>query len=126
MSNINNNRYIYLQNTTDTTEDDKGNEAEDQYEADMKLDHVKKPTDKEMLNEDTIVSTAMVLLVAGYDTTGRTLTLFLIYIFLEIYLVYDINLYNINLKHDLHHGNKAEMFDKDNIVSSANVLLVAG
>ena len=70
-----------MQNTGDTTEDDKGNEAEDQYEADMKLDHDKKSTDKEMFDEDTIVSTAMVLLVAGYDTTGRTWMVFLIYTF---------------------------------------------
>lgn len=63
-----------MKNTADTTEDDKGNEAEDQYEADMKLDHDKKSTDKEMFDEDTIVSTAMVLLVAGYDTTGMTLS----------------------------------------------------
>jgi len=45
-------------------------EAEDQYEKDMKLSH----TRKKQLNEFDIVATAFVLLVAGYDTTGINLS----------------------------------------------------
>jgi len=47
-------------------------EAEDldQYEKDMKLDHVSGIKD---FDEKTIVSTAMVLMAAGYDTTAMTL-----------------------------------------------------
>ena len=45
-------------------------EAQDQYEKDMTLEH-KKNND---LEEDIVVSTALVLLVAGYDTTGMTLS----------------------------------------------------
>lgn len=43
---------------------------ETQYDKDMKMNH----KNKSVLTEDTIVSTAMVLLVAGYDTTGMTLS----------------------------------------------------
>ena len=50
----------------------KENIEEDQYEKDMKLSHVRKS--KEMFDEDTVVATAMVMLVAGYDTTGMTLS----------------------------------------------------
>ena len=46
------------------------NTHNDQYEADMKFEHNKK---KATLSEDTVVATAMVLLIAGYDTTGMTL-----------------------------------------------------
>jgi len=47
-------------------DDDKG----DQYENDMKIKNSK----RKQLDEEMIVSTAMVLLVAGYDTTGMTLS----------------------------------------------------
>ena len=40
-----------------------------QYEADMKFEHRKKAP----IPDDTIVATAMILLIAGYDTTGMTL-----------------------------------------------------
>ena len=46
-------------------------EPEDQYEKDMKM---KKTGRRKQLDEDNIVATAMVLLVAGYDTTGMTLS----------------------------------------------------
>jgi len=42
----------------------------DQYERDMKLDHVSGIKD---FDEKIIVSTAMILMVAGYDTTAMTL-----------------------------------------------------
>ena len=42
----------------------------DQYEKDMKMDHVSGIKD---FDEKTIVSTAMVLMAAGYDTTAMTL-----------------------------------------------------
>jgi len=45
-------------------------EAEDQYEKDMKLSH----TRKKQISEFDIVATALVLLVAGYDTTGINLS----------------------------------------------------
>ena len=53
--------------------EDEGNEAEelDQYEKDMKLNHKKKG---KQLDELHVVSTALILLVAGYDTTGSTLS----------------------------------------------------
>jgi len=47
-------------------------EAGDQYEEDMKLSHNKKS--KHNMDETTVVATALVLLVAGYDTTGMTLS----------------------------------------------------
>jgi len=46
-------------------------DAENQYENDMKLTHTKK---KKQLDELVIVATAMILLVAGYDTTGMLLS----------------------------------------------------
>jgi len=51
-----------------------GTETEelDQYEADMKLNHKRKG--KHQLEELHVVSTALILLVAGYDTTGSTLS----------------------------------------------------
>ena len=57
-------------------EDDKmaeGNETEelDQYETDMKLNHKKKGKN---LDENHVVATALILLTAGYDTTGSTLS----------------------------------------------------
>ena len=47
---------------------------EDQYEQDMRLhtDGSRKTVVK--LDEDIVVATAMVILVAGYDTTGMTLS----------------------------------------------------
>jgi len=47
-------------------------EVIDQYENDMKLTHTKKS--KHQVDELSIVATALVLLVAGYDTTGMTLS----------------------------------------------------
>jgi len=43
----------------------------DQYEKDMEMSHTVK---NKQFNEDTIVATSLVLLVAGYDTTGMTLS----------------------------------------------------
>ncbi len=60
--------------------DDHPEEAEDQYEQDMKLrpDNNKDGCHNNMknikLDEDIVVATAMVFLVAGYDTTGITLS----------------------------------------------------
>jgi cytochrome P450 len=48
------------------------NEPPDQYEADMKLTNNKKS--KKNIDETTVIATLMVLLVAGYDTTGMTLS----------------------------------------------------
>merc|ERR1719499_13166 len=47
--------------------------GDDQYEKDMKLNH---KSSKKDINEDVIVATAMVLLTAGYDTTGMLLSFF--------------------------------------------------
>ena len=44
----------------------------DQYDTDMKLNHKRKG--KHQLEELHVVSTALILLVAGYDTTGSTLS----------------------------------------------------
>ena len=55
----------------DSTVDDE-EETADQYEKDMKLTHNKKA--KHNMDETTVVATALVLLVAGYDTTGMTLS----------------------------------------------------
>lgn len=52
------------------TEKDSYSESHDQFEKDMKLEH-KKISE---LDEDMVVSTAFILLVAGYDTTGMTLS----------------------------------------------------
>merc|ERR1711936_784087 len=50
-----------------------GNEAEelDQYEKDMKLNHKRRG---KQIDEVHVVATALILLVAGYDTTGSTLS----------------------------------------------------
>jgi len=56
----------------ETTEVEEDNDALDQYEQDMKLKHQKKS--KHQLDELDVVSTALVMLVAGYDTTGMTLS----------------------------------------------------
>ena len=56
-----------------TSKDSEENNTDvvDQYENDMKLEHNKKKLE---FDEDIIVSTALILLVAGYDTTGMTLS----------------------------------------------------
>ena len=54
------------------------NTESDQYENDMKMDH-KKSKNKD-ITEDQVVATAMVLLVAGYDTTGMTLSFITYYL----------------------------------------------
>jgi len=51
---------------------DEDEENAEQYEKDMKLSHSKKS--KHNIDETTVVATALVLLVAGYDTTGMTLS----------------------------------------------------
>ena len=56
----------------DTKEEENGDECEDQYEKDMKLNNNGKR--RKQFDDDTVVATAMVLLVAGYDTTGITLS----------------------------------------------------
>jgi len=56
----------------DTKEEEVGDECEDQYEKDMKLNNNGKR--RKQFDDDTVVATAMVLLVAGYDTTGLTLS----------------------------------------------------
>jgi len=56
----------------DSPVDNDDDEQADQYEKDMKLSHSKKS--KHNMDELTIVATALVLLVAGYDTTGMTLS----------------------------------------------------
>ena len=56
----------------------KENVEKDQYEQDMTFSHVRKG--KEVFDEDTIVATAMVMLVAGYDTTGMTLSFMAYYL----------------------------------------------
>jgi len=55
----------------DNKEEDK-DECEDQYEKDMKLNNNGRR--RKQIDEDLVVATAMVLLVAGYDTTGVTLS----------------------------------------------------
>jgi len=55
----------------DDTQADAAEEPADQYEKDMKLTDNKKS--KQKMDEITVVATALVLLVAGYDTTGMTL-----------------------------------------------------
>merc|ERR1711911_141078 len=53
--------------------DNDSNEADnDQYHKDMELNHERSSKFKK--NEDIIIATAMVILVAGYDTTGQTLS----------------------------------------------------
>merc|ERR1712013_357996 len=51
--------------------DEEQEENKDQYEADMKLAH---KTNIKNLDEMSFIGTAMVFLVAGYDTTGMTLS----------------------------------------------------
>lgn len=51
--------------------DENANEDQDQFEKDMKFVHEKKHKE---IDEETIVATAMIFLVAGYDTTGMTLS----------------------------------------------------
>ena len=53
-------------NMQETAED----EPEDQYEKDAKMEH----KGKKSFNEITLVATAMTLMVAGYDTTGQTMS----------------------------------------------------
>ena len=62
---------LMLDAMSEQSNNEKG-EAEnlDQYEEDMKMDHVSGLKD---FDEKTIVSTAMVLMAAGYDTTALTL-----------------------------------------------------
>ena len=57
-----------------TTANEDNDHEEDQYEQDMRLhtDGSRKTVVK--LDEDIVVATAMVILVAGYDTTGMTLS----------------------------------------------------
>ena len=57
--------------STGTAVDKTNTDAGDQYENDMKLEHNKTKLE---LDEDILVSTALILLVAGYDTTGMTLS----------------------------------------------------
>jgi len=54
------------------TKEDPVDEPTDQYEKDMKLTTSNKS--KHSLDEITVVATALVLLIAGYDTTGNTLS----------------------------------------------------
>ena len=59
-----------LEGTLDVTEDEAG--VNDQYEKDSKLiGHVKKTKD---LNLENVISTATVMLMAGYDTTATTMS----------------------------------------------------
>ena len=55
----------------DVVRDENENEL-DQFHKDMAFQHEK--TGKVTLDEDIVVATALVLLVAGYDTTGLTLS----------------------------------------------------
>ncbi len=49
----------------------KDSSAEDQFECDTKVDHTAK---NKNLEEFDIIGTAMVMLIAGYDTTATTLS----------------------------------------------------
>lgn len=49
-------------------------ETEDQYDRDMKFQHSKSSASSLKHDEDVVISTAMVLLLAGYDTTGMALS----------------------------------------------------
>ena len=51
--------------------DKEGEETDSQFEQDRKFSHSKKGA---KCSEDEVVATALVLLIAGYDTTGMTLT----------------------------------------------------
>jgi len=52
-------------------ENENNNHEDEQFEKDSKLTNVNKKT---LINEINIVGTALVLLVAGYDTTGMTIS----------------------------------------------------
>eukprot|EP00092_Neocalanus_flemingeri_P027017 GFUD01029298.1.p1 GENE.GFUD01029298.1~~GFUD01029298.1.p1 ORF type:complete len:533 (-),score=113.68 GFUD01029298.1:42-1544(-) len=54
----------------DSNKENGENETLDQYEKDMQIDHV---SGIKEIDEKTIVSTAMVFMAAGYDTTAMTL-----------------------------------------------------
>ena len=56
----------------DTNVNNGGDETTDQYEKDMQLSYSKKS--KHSLDELSVVATAFVLFIAGYDTTGMTLS----------------------------------------------------
>ena len=59
--------------TTDLSHELKDNaHAHEQFESDSALNH-KVKTNKEV-DELTVVSTAMIILIAGYDTTAQTLS----------------------------------------------------
>jgi len=62
------------QEDEEASEDDSGIDDQDheQYDQDMKLKDIKKG--KHNLDESTVIATALVLLTAGYDTTGMTLS----------------------------------------------------
>jgi len=51
--------------------DKEGEDTDNQFEQDRKFSHSKKGA---KCSEDEVVATALVLLIAGYDTTGMTLT----------------------------------------------------
>ena len=56
---------------SDVTHEDVEEDDQSQYDKDMKFAHEKKQKE---LSEDVIVATAIILLVAGYDTTGMSLS----------------------------------------------------
>lgn len=60
-----------LKQDADILKKEDNEHKEDQFEADSKLDHKRKG--KKELDEILIIATAMVMLVAGYDTTAQTL-----------------------------------------------------
>ena len=55
----------------DEAEDKEGEDNNNQFDKDQKFAHNKKGA---KISEDEVVATALVLLIAGYDTTGMTLT----------------------------------------------------
>merc|ERR1719153_1284324 len=55
----------------DEAEDKEGEDNNNQFDKDQKFVHNKKGA---KVSEDEVVATALVLLIAGYDTTGMTLT----------------------------------------------------
>ena len=62
---------VIKEDQEDIKEEDK-DECEDQYEKDMKLNNNGRR--RKQIDEDHVVATAMALLMAGYDTTGMTLS----------------------------------------------------
>ena len=72
----------------------------DQIESDMKLQHERKHASR--ITEDEIIATAMVFLVAGYDTTGMTLA----------YLAYEMSI-NPELQERLHQEVDQAFEDND-------------